>query len=163
MPPGIDSVRVNDLVLTYASFSFELEGVPFTGIKSLKYSEKRERPVSYGAKRNGTPYGKGAGKYSVDSCSMVWSRDSWEFATDQLTILGLGSFGDASFSWTAQYSEPIGGLLRPVTVIGLGCTIDGVEDDTDEGTDELVTNVTIGCMGIIKNGKTLWSQFRSFL
>ncbi len=48
-----------------------------------------------------------------------------------------------------------------MTVIGTGCTIDGVKHTNQEGIDELVTEVTIGCLGLLENGKSLASLVRA--
>jgi len=155
-----DIIRVNNTILSWNSFSFKINGIPWVGIKSFSYEQKRERKVVYGAQRNGKPLGKTAGKYSVASCSLTMLRDSYDKLTTELTALGLGSYGDAEFTFIAQYIEPVIGSL-PITVVGTGCTIDGEKEGNDEGTDELVTEVEIGCLSLLKNGKSLASIVRS--
>lgn len=153
-----DIIRVNNTILSWNSFSFKINGIPWIGIKSFNYEQKRERKVVYGAKRDGKPLGKTSGKYSVASCSLTMLRDSYDLLTTELTALGLGSYGDAEFTFIAQYIEP---GLTPITVVGTGCTIDGEKDGNDEGTDELTTEVEIGCLSLLKNGKSLASLVRA--
>ena len=154
-----DIVRINSTILSWESCSFRFNGIPFNGILEFSYELKRERKVVYGAKRDGTPLGKTAGKYSVPSCSLKMLRDSADMLTSLLTPFGLGSYGDAEFVIIAQYMEPIAAL--PITVICSGCTIDGEKDSNAEGIDELTTEFEIGCLKITKNGKSLSSIVRS--
>ena len=155
-----DLVRINNTILGWNSCIFKVDGDPFNGITAFNYEEKRERKVVYGARRDGVPLGKTSGKYSVPSCSLTMLRDSFDKLTDYLSIIGLGSYGDAEFTFMSQYVEP--GQM-PITVLCEGCTIDGVKDGNQEGTDELVSEVEIGVLSLTKNGKRLWSVQRSIL
>jgi hypothetical protein len=154
-----DVIRVNGVPLySWNSFSFKILGIPFNGIKAFDYAHKRERTVVYGARRDGTPLGKTAGKYSVEPITLTVLRDTADKITTMLTPLGLGSYGDAEFTFTAQYIEP-GNI--PITVVGMRCTIDGEKDGNTEGTEEATTELTIGCLQLIKNGKLLSSLVRA--
>jgi hypothetical protein len=153
-----DIIRVNNTIVSWNSFSFKIDGIPYTGITAFDYDQKRTRKVVYGAKRDGTPLGKTSGKYEVQPITLTMLRDSFDKLTTYLTTKGLGSYGDAEFTFIAQYIEP---LQPPITVIGAGCTIDGDKDSNAEGTDELVTEVTIGCLRLLKNGKSLASITRA--
>lgn len=154
-----DIIRVNNTILSWNSFSLKVDGIPWNGILGFDYEQKRERKVVYGARRDGRALGKTSGKYSVPTCTLTMLRDSWDKLSTYLTAKGLGSYGDAEFVFASQYIEPVPGSL-PITVIGTGCTIDGEKDTNQEGIDELVTELTIGCLSIIKNGKTLASLVR---
>jgi hypothetical protein len=153
-----DILRVNNTILSWNSFSLKIDGIPYIGIKSFDYEQKRERKVVHAAKKDGTPLGKTSGKYSVPTCSLTMLRDSYDKLTTYLTAKGLGSYGDAEFVFIAQYIEP---LQPPITVIGTGCTIDGEKESQAEGTDELVTEIEIGCLRLLKNGKSLASLVRA--
>jgi hypothetical protein len=153
-----DIIRVNNTILSWNSFSFKIDGIPWVGITSFDYEQKRERKVVHAAKRDGTPLGKTSGKYTVPSCKLTMLRDSYDKLTTILTAKGLGSYGDAEFTFIAQYIEP---LQPPITVIGTGCTIDGEKEAQAEGVDELVTEVEIGCLALSKNGKSLASLIRA--
>jgi hypothetical protein len=153
-----DILRVNNTIISWNSFSFKLDGIPYNGIVGFDYEQKRERKVVHAAKRDGRPLGKTSGKYTVPTCTLTVLRDTWDKMSTQLTLKGLGSYGDAEFSFVAQYIEP---LQPPITVIGTGCTIDGDKDTNQEGIDELLTEVTIGCLQLLKNGKSLASLVRA--
>lgn len=153
-----DIIRVNNTILSWNSFSLKIDGFPYVGILGFDYEQKRERKVVHAAKRDGTALGKTSGKYTVPTCTLTMLRDSYDKLTTYLTGKGLGSYGDAEFVFIAQYIEP---LQPPITVIGTGCTIDGEKETQAEGVDELVTEVTIGCLRLVKNGKSLSSLVRA--
>lgn len=154
-----DIIRVNSTILSWNSFSLKIDGIPYNGITGFDYEQKRERPVVYAARRDGVALGKPAGKYSVPTCTLTMLRDSADKLTTQLTAKGLGSYGDAEFTFIAQYFEPVPGSV-PITVVGTGCTIDGEKDTNQEGTDASLTEFTIGCLRLLKNGKSLASIVR---
>lgn len=149
--------RVNSTVLTWNSCAFKVDLDPFEGILEFDYEQTRERKVVYGMRRDGTPLGKGSGKYSVKNVMLKMLRDSADMLTNYLTVKGLGSYGDAEFTLICEYVEP---GHTPIIVVVEGCTIDGEKDGNVEGTDELVTEFTIGALSLTKNGKRLWSVQR---
>ncbi len=153
-----DLLRINNTILSWNSCSFKFDSIPYNGILGFDFDEKRERKVVHAAKRDGRPLGKTSGKYSVPTCSLRMLRDSWDKLSTQLTLKGLGSYGDAEFVVVCQYIEP---FQTPITVICAGCTVDGVKEANQEGVDELVTEIEIGCLSIIKNGKSLASLIRA--
>lgn len=152
-----DLLRINNTIFSWNSCSFRFDGVPYNGILGLDYEQKRERKVVHAARRDGRPLGKTSGKYTVPTFTLNMLRDSADKLTTQMTVKGLGSYGDAEFVFVAQYIEP---LQIPITVLCTGCTIDGEKDGNQEGVDELTTEFTIGCLSILKNGKSLASVVR---
>lgn len=156
-----DKIRVNSTIYSWNSCSFKIDGVPYEGILSLDYAEKRERKIVHAARRQGTPLGKTAGKYSVEPITMTMLRDSWhQKLKPQLATKGLGSYGDAEFTMFMQAIEPVPGAVPMTTVIN-SCTIDGVKDTQAEGVEELLTELTIGALFLTVNGMPLWSVVRS--
>ena len=155
-----DIIRVNNTPYSWNSTSTKFDGIPYNGLLGFDYEQKRERKVVHAQKRNGRPIGKTAGKYSVPSMSLRMLRDSWDKLSTQLTAKGLGSYGDAEFVIIFQYVEPVIGAT-PITVICAGCTVDGVKSVNQEGIDESVVELEIGCLSIIENGKSLASIVRS--
>ncbi len=154
-----DIIRINDTIYSWNSCAFAVDLDPYVGILALNYEQKRERKVVYGAKRDGRPLGKTAGKYSVPDFSITMLRDSYDKLTTVLTAKGLGSYGDAEFTFFAQYVEPVLGAT-PIIIVAENCTIDGEKDVNAEGIDELVTEVQIGSLSLTRNGKRLWSVVR---
>jgi hypothetical protein len=155
-----DIIRANSTILSWNSFAFKIDGIPYNGIRGFDYEQKRERTVVHGARRDGRPLGKTSGKYSVPTCTLTCLRDTADKITTYLQAKGLGSYGDAEFTFFAQYIEPVLGAT-PITVVGTGCTIDGEKDTNQEGTEAVLTEFEIGCLEIIKNGKSLASLRRA--
>jgi hypothetical protein len=161
--PDISSqiVRINHTVFSWTSCRFLIDGQPWAGLVSVDYEEKRERKVVYAGRQDGTPLGWTAGKYSVPSFTMKFLKASWNDLTDYLTVTGLGSYGDATWNFLLQTVEPVIGAV-PITRIGDPCVVIGAKEAHEEGIDELVTEVEVGCLAMLVNGKRLWSAVRAF-
>lgn len=155
-----DLIRINSTLVSASSCSFKFAGIPFVGILSLDYEEKREPKIVHGARRDGLPLGWTTGKYDPGPVTFRMLNDSFDKLTTLLTPLGLGSYGDAEFPFIAQYIEPGIGQL-PITVVMAPCRVTGVKDGFAAGNDELTTEVTMHTLSITRNGKRLWSVVRS--
>lgn len=159
-----DVVRVNHTVYAWTSCRFLIDAQPWEGLVAVDYEEKRERKIVYAARQSGTPLGWTSGKYSVPAFTMKFLRDSWDALSTYLTLggllnPGLGSYGDAEWSFVLQTVEPVIGSL-PITRVGAPCTVIGVKEGHEEGIDELVTEVDVACLQMRVNGKQLWSAAR---
>jgi hypothetical protein len=155
----IIETRLNDVPYSATSCSWNIALAPFIGITRLDYSEKRDRKMVHGSRRDGTPLGITAGKYFIENLSITMLRSSFQRLAELLTPLGLGSFGDARFPIIATYSDVSAQLngVPPITVDIQGCRIVGVKDGYQEGTDELVTDVEMMGLTLTRNGLRLWS------
>lgn len=155
-----DIVRVNNIIYSWTSCRWAFDLIPYNGIVSVDYEEKRNRKIVWGANRSGTPLGITSGKYEPGMLNVRMLRDSFDKLTTFFTAKGLGSYGDAEFAFTGQYVEPVPGAL-PQTVLATSCYIVGVKDAQQEGIDELCTDVAIQPLGFVRNGKRLWSLVRA--
>jgi hypothetical protein len=151
--------RLNTSPYSATSCSWIIAGAPYVGITALSYEQKRERKLVHGSRRDGTPLGKTAGKYSVGSVTMTMVRSSYDLLTTQLSILGLGSYGDAVFPIIATYSDPFAQLqgVPPIVVMISGASIVGEKEAYAEGFDELLTEVELMALTLTRNNKRLWS------
>jgi hypothetical protein len=152
-------VRIAGVAFSWTSIRFTIDGDPYSGVRGLDFSEKRERKTVHGAGRSGTPLARTSGKYTVDGLKLKMLVDDADLLTDYLTLKGAGSYGDAVFSFTVEAIEETN--LKPIIVVGSTCNVDGVSDSYAEGTDELVKEFDIGALAITTNGKQLWSLIRS--
>lgn len=153
-----DVIRLNNTVFSHQSCAWRFDAIPYDGILSFDFEDKRERKIVYGAKRSGRPIGWTAGKYTVPPLKLVMLRDSADRLMTQMTAKGLGSFGDAEFNITLQYIEL---PAPPVTISFEPCCITGIKESTAEGIEELTTELEIACLSITRNAKRLWSVVRS--
>jgi hypothetical protein len=163
-----DIIRIQDKIYSWQSCSFLLEMIPYNGIKAFEVSdEAREREPVHVMKKDGRPVGKPSGKYKPPKIKLTMLRDSAREVMMQLTALALtqggGSYGSAEFSMQLQVAEPIPtGVGLPVdTTVAVGCTVDGVSETQDESTGELLTEFTIGTLGVSRNGMTLYDPTRA--
>lgn len=152
-----DLVRIGNNVHSHNSCSWKFDLVPYDGINAFDFDEKRERKIVYAAKKSGTPLGWTAGKYSVPPVRLVMVRESATRLLQQMTLKGLGSYGDAEFNITLSIAEP---LKLPITHVFDPCCIVGKKNTTAEGVEELLTEFEIACLKITENGMRLWSVLR---
>lgn len=153
-----DLIRISNDILSWHSQLLKIDGIPFNGFTALNHGEKRERTIVHAGRRDGRPVGKTAGKYSANPIALTMLRDSADKLTTYLTAKGLGSYGDAEFVLFMQAIEAKAGAL--ITVVATGCTIDSINEPSQEGIDPLLTEFEIGAMELTKNGKRLWSVVR---
>lgn len=155
-----DRIRVNNTIYSWTSSVFRMNGVGYVGISSFEFSDKRERKIVHGAKRDGTPIGKTAGKYIPGLITMKVLKDTWHQKMKvQLAALGQGSYGDAEFVMSAQFVEEAVGSI-PISMFATGCTVEEAKEGHDEGTDELVVDVTIQPLYLVSGGLPLYSLIR---
>src|SRR5215469_17842827 len=127
---AVDTFRFNDNVLSWESCEFEILGVQYEGLTSISTGQKRQRKKVKGMRKSGTPLGKTAGSYDAGPIKIRFLVDTWEMIkTTQLTALGLGSYGDASFTLSLTAFE-IG--LLPLVFAATGCTVEDEEDVYEE-------------------------------
>lgn len=155
----IIQTRLNGNPYSTVSCAWNIALAPYIGVTALDYSEKRDRKLVYASRKDGTPLGMTGGQYMVDACSMTMLRSSAQILFGQLSVLGLGSYGDAVFPILAKYSEAAASLegVPPIVVDIQGCRITGVKDSYAAGIDEQLTEITIAAMSVTRNGLRLWS------
>jgi hypothetical protein len=114
------------------------------------------------AQQDGVPIGQTSGLYKVENVSFTLLRDSAAALMTDLTVLGLGSYGDAEFSYMLQLFEPTISLSLPQTTIIRGCRITGIEDGQEKGSDALVTKFDITAIGVLRTIGGVPLQLSSF-
>lgn len=151
---------MNGSILSAKSCQFFIDMIPRKGIVACNYKEKIEAENVYDDDRSGTPVGSTAGRYAVESFSLTLLRGSWLTLMPYLSLKGLGSIGAARFSFVAEYSEPLAPLQTVVDSL-FYCRVTGIEDDYSEDIKALVTKLDLMCLGMSRNGMTLWDVKRS--
>jgi hypothetical protein len=165
--PDVNIVRVNRVPYSWNSCSHFFNGLPYKGLTAVSYKESREVKLVHGAQQDGTPLGITAGIYKVENTSFTLLRDSATALMQDLTIAGLGSFGDAEFTYILSVFEPVSPPSLPVQTVLTGCRITGVEEKHVLGADELVTEISVQAMFLLRTAggvpMNLWSTVRSLL
>jgi hypothetical protein len=165
MYPNI--TRVNRVPYSWTSCSHFFNGLPYKGLTAVSFKETREVKLVHAAQQDGTPLGITAGIYKVENLSFTFLRDSAAQLMSDLTDAGLGSFGDAEFTYVLSVFEPVTPPSLPLQTVLTGIRITGVEDKHAMGADELVTEISAQAMFVMRTvaGKpmNLWSTTRSLL
>ncbi len=104
----------------------------------------------HGGQQDGVPIGITAGIYKLDSLSWTLLRDSAAGLMVDLTLLGLGSYGDAEFTYMLQLFEPVVPPSIPITTVITGCRVTGIDEKYDAGAEELVTEVSAQGLYLIR-------------
>lgn len=159
--------RVNRVPYSWTSCAHFFLGFPYKGIVAVNYKETRELQLVHAAQQDGTPLGLTSGVYKIDSFGFTMLRDTALNLMSDLSTSGLGSFGDAEFSYLLQVYEPVTPQSIPIQTLITGARVTGVEDTQEQGSDKLVTK--FDCMALYLtrsyNGQALqlWSAVRSLL
>lgn len=167
--PDPNMTRVNRVPYSWNSCAHFFMGVPYKGLVGVTFKETREVSLVHAAQQDGTPLGITAGIYKVESLSFTMLRDTAMALLTDLTVLGLGSFGDAEFNYMLQVFEPtiLGAPSLPQNTLIGGCRITGVEDGQEKGTDALVTKIDAQALYLTRTvggvPLQLWSQIRALL
>lgn len=158
-------LRVGNAIYSWTSSLYRFDGRPFAndgtpwGLTSLDYADKRERKVVFANRLDGRPVGKTSGKYTVEPVTIKMLKAGSMALQQYLAIDGAGSSGDTQFQLMVQVAEPAPGA-RPLVIDLEECTIDGIKDGYEEGVDELLDEITIGCLYLRRNGISLYSLIR---
>lgn len=171
--PDPNITRINSVPYSWASCAHFFNGFPYKGLTGVTYKDTREVKVVHAAQQDGTPMGITSGIYKVENVSWTMLRDSANALLTDLTVFGLGSYGDAEFVYILQTFEPFIPSTSsptprlPTNTIVAGCRITGVEEKQEVGTDELVTEITAQGLYIIRSiggaPLKLWSSVRTLL
>jgi hypothetical protein len=144
--PDPNLVRINRVPYSWTSCTHFFAGFPYKGIVASDFTDTREPVLVQDGQQDGVPIGMTSGLYKVDGVSFTLLRDSAAALLTDLTVLGLGSYGDAEFPYMLQLFEPTVSLSLPQTTMISGCRIVKVQDTQEKGSEALVTK--IDCMAI---------------
>lgn len=150
----IDAQRINGNIYSWSSVEAFVGDDVITGITDVSYGETRTREKAYGTANHRGPRGRTKGKYEVEDPTMTLHLDSWRALTESLAQLAPDgiSYGDVPFVVVVQYVEP--GEV-PISDVLEDCVIVGWTKNPTEGADAATVEVTLSCMKIRSNGKTL--------
>jgi len=165
--PDPNIFRLNRTPYSWTSCSHFLNGFPYKGLTAASFKETREVEIVQDAEQSGVPVGITSGMYKIDSFQLTMLRDTALGFMQDLAVIGLGSYGDAEFSYLLQLFEPTFGTAVPsqpqMTLIS-GCRITGVEDKQEKGSGALVTVFDVTALYLVRQGAlSLFSKTRQLL
>jgi len=106
MGAGADEIfRIGGFMLSRTSVKTLVDGVPYTGIVEVNGEEAREGEIVHGQRTDGTPLGLTSGLYMPGPLTFKTYIDSGEQMLQQLSVLGLGSFGNYLFTFILEIFE----------------------------------------------------------
>lgn len=135
--------KVNGRVLSYASIEVQVDGEIITGIKAITYNEKIERSKARGTGRRAL--GRTTGDHDCDGTMTMLREDFHE-----KIVKGWGNgWSDKAFDIVVTYSED---GVETHTDRLVGCLIDAANGTNEQGTDPLMTELTLNIMDIERDG-----------
>ncbi len=152
-----DQKRINGNIVSWASIKITLGGEQFYGFVGVTYGDKRDRVHVYGMGKHHKPRARTRGKYSTDPVKLKGPKSTMQALRDQLAALSANglSYGDVEFPISVQYLET-GDTEMYVEIER--CVYVGESSSEDESPDPLMEEIEIDCMGIRRNGKTLYDS-----
>jgi hypothetical protein len=154
-----DAIRINGNLYSYGSVRVKIDGEPFTGLTTIDYGDKLVMAKGYGLGVAQGARGRTRGRYETDEVKLTAYRDSAQALIASLSLRSSNglSYGAVTFQMILQYIE-LGNV--PINVVIDRCRISGVTDSNSEGSEALMTDFSIDCMAILRNGKTLFDSSR---
>lgn len=149
-----DKLRINSKEFSWNSCEFKLLAVPYEGILSIDFGQKRERKKVAGMNRSGRPIARTRGKYEPHAVKIRYLASTFERIKIQTAPLGLGSYGDAEVTATLSIFEV--GIPPRITVFDRMVVADESEAYSDDG-EALGVDVEYDVMSILTNGIPLFS------
>lgn len=152
-----DQVRINGAMHSWSSTIAKLGGVRYHGLTSVTYGDKLERVKLPGMGRSHAPRGRSAGKYTTDPVKLKGPKSTIEAIRRQYALAAPDqkSIGIPEFDLNLQFIE-LGDI--PMNVRIRGCKIAEDSSGHEESADPLQDELTLDCMWVMRNGKTLFDS-----
>lgn len=148
-----DTPRINGAVVSWSDAYFKFNEERYYGITDISYGHKRTRTKVYGS--GSTPRGRTSGKYEVDEVSVTMDMHAFVALRDALAAKSSdgNTYGDVEFEGSVQYSYEADSQVFTDELNQLTVTGDSVS--MSEGPDPTKVVVTMDCMRILRDGKSL--------
>lgn len=133
---------INGARQSFASVELNFSGTVFTGFKAITYKRTRTRAKLHG--NNADPIGKTVGVNEYTAEAEIYLAE-YNFFQAQL---GPG-YGDVFFTTYVTYTTNGFDTIQDTIV---GCTIDEVDSNAQQGPDPLVRKIVLNPLKIYFNG-----------
>jgi hypothetical protein len=152
-----DVIRVNGNLKSWGSLTFHARTERFEGFTSIAWGEKRERTKGYSMARHHAPYGRSAGKYTVENVKLTGYVDTVRDMKKYLASLSADgrSYGNVEFNGVLHYFEPNN---EEITVEFDRLTWAANTHSHEESPDPLKVDFELDCMFVSENGLTLFDS-----
>lgn len=151
-----DTIRINGNAHSWGSITAKVAGQKFVGFTKIEFGDKRKRGKKWGMGKDHAPRARSRGRYEPDPVKLTGPKGTVEALRAQLAALSASgtSYGDASFLITVQFVEA-GDV--PILVEIEDCVVDEDASSHEENPDPLEDTLSLDCMRIRRNGRTLHS------
>lgn len=130
----------------WSSVRITIDGIPYTGVKSINYRQTMTPGLMRGTRAQ--PTGRTRGQYEPEGSIEIYKEDYQEIIK-ALSKNGALGYMEVSFPILVQYSS---GILAPITDTLTGCRIASDEDSPSEGADPFTVNCDLSVMLVSRNG-----------
>lgn len=158
---GIDRSRLQGTILSGRSVDVNVYGAGvFDGWFGLGASEKRERKLVQGSRRDLTAIGKTAGVYVPGMFTLKFAAQTVMMIKESLARLEPNgtSFGDAEFDCTVALSEPDNENAPVILYTYADCNLTSTKGDAANTAEELIEEFELTYVRSDVNGLTLFSS-----
>lgn len=145
MPPPLYP-DVNGQRVDWSCITITARGVPFTGIKSIKYKDSLKGGVVRGTRAQKT--GRTRGQYDTEASMEVYKED-WQELIGLLSDDGAQGFMEVSFPVLVQYQNSQGNIISDTLV---GCRIASGDTSPGESADAVTVSCDLDPMYILWDG-----------
>lgn len=152
-----DQTRINGNVHSWSSVIMKAGNEVWTGFTAISYGDALERVKAYGMGRSHKPLGRTAGKYTVEPVVVTGYKHTMQQMREWLAAQASDgrSYATVEVQFVIQFFESD---LAPITVELDRCMWSKNAEKAEENPDPLKEDVEFDCMGIRRNGATLYDS-----
>ena len=135
----------------WSSVRITIDGIPYTGVKSINYRQTLTPGIVRGTRSQ--PTGRTRGIYEPEGSIELYKEDYQDIIT-ALAMAGARGYMEVAFQIMVQYSQAGMGLpgVPVLTDMLAGCRIASDEDSPSEGADPFTVNCDLSIMYVLRNG-----------
>jgi hypothetical protein len=137
---------INGHRFDWSSVRVTIDGVPYTGVKSINYRQSLTPSVVRGTRAQ--PTGRTRGIYEPEGSIELYKED-YQDIIQALSKGGTQGYMEVAFQVLVQYSS---GILPVVTDTLAGVRLASDEDSPAEGGDAFTVNCDLSIMYVLRNG-----------
>lgn len=137
---------INGHRFSWSSVRIDIDGIPYTGVKSINYKQTLTPGVVRGTRSQ--PTGRTLGQYEPEGSIEMYKED-YQQLISALSAGGTRGYMEVAFQILVQYSSP---GLTVVTDTLAGVRLASDEDSPSESPDALTVSSDLSIMYLLRNG-----------
>lgn len=159
MAADINTLSINNKLVSWSHTRLTIDGDRFTGFTSIAWDEKREDAIGYGATKDHAPIGYSDGKYTPGEIkikgpvhAIAQLRDWWAAKAADARSYGDVILPNMNMQWDLGEGQP------EQTVEWRDLRWASNNNSNDESADPREEEITIKFLKCKRNGKTLYNS-----